>query len=89
MIVFGTRFFAWGSQLAATSSTCPKCRYVGAFILKQGMRFFTIYFVIPIFPVSGIVHMVQCPNCKARYKANAQVPGQQSGTQPSPFSPLD
>ena len=69
MIIIGTRFFVWGSQLAAHQSRCGRCGQVSAFILKKGMRFITVFFIIPVIPISGIKEMSQCPNCGARYEA--------------------
>ncbi len=69
MIIIGTKFFVWGSQLAAHVSRCGNCGTVAPFILKKGMRFITIFFVIPVIPISGISDMAQCPNCGTRYNA--------------------
>jgi hypothetical protein len=38
--------------------------------MKKGMRFVTIFFVIPIFPISGVNQLLECPNCKTRYQVN-------------------
>ena len=69
MIIIGTRFFVWGSQLASQSTQCGKCGTLAQFILKQGMRFITVFFIIPVIPISGIQQLIQCPNCGARYNA--------------------
>ncbi len=69
MIIIGTRFFTWGSDRDAQSTRCGQCGTVGQFIRKQGMRFITVFFIIPLIPISGIKQMVQCPNCAARYEA--------------------
>ena len=79
MIVFGTRFFSWGSALTERIWRCSKCGHEGQFVQKSGMRFFTIYWIIPIFPVSGMKKMVQCPNCKTRYQDNSPAPGAAGG----------
>jgi len=67
MIIIGTKFFVWGSGLTAQAMRCGQCGTTAQFILKKGMRFITIFFVIPICPISGIKEMTQCPNCGARY----------------------
>jgi hypothetical protein len=36
------------------------------------MRFFTIFFVIPLIPISGKMHVIECPTCKTRYQQNAK-----------------
>ncbi len=69
MIIIGTKFFVWGSQVMSHQSRCGKCGMVGNFIIKQGMRFITVFFVIPVIPISGIKQMTQCPNCGTRYTA--------------------
>ena len=68
MIIIGTRFFTWGSDRAAQSSHCGQCGAVTQFILKRGMRFLTIFFIIPILPLSGVKQLQQCPNCGTRYQ---------------------
>ena len=71
MIIIGTHFFSWGSDRTAHAMQCSQCGTVAPFILKKGMRFITIFFIIPIVPISGIKHMVQCPNCGTRYQADS------------------
>jgi len=73
MIIFGIKFWAWGSKLTARIWHCAQCGFEGQFIEKKGMRFFTLYWVIPTIPLSGISSMVQCPNCKTRYSPNSQI----------------
>ncbi|MBA3944433.1 MAG: zinc-ribbon domain-containing protein [Herpetosiphonaceae bacterium] len=72
MIIIGSRFFTWGSDRAAQPSHCGKCGTVAQFIVKRGMRFITLFFIIPIIPISGVRHLVQCPNCGTRYQATAE-----------------
>lgn len=85
MIVFGIKFWAWGSQLTHDVWRCAKCGYNGQFTIKKGMKFITLYWVIPTIPVSGITELVQCPNCKTRYEMGANVaPG--TGNAPAPIA---
>lgn len=77
MIIIGTRLFFWGSALTAQAMRCGKCGYAGAFLLKKGMRFITVFFVIPVIPISGVMHVAECQQCKTRYQANASQPGVQ------------
>ena len=72
MIIIGTRFFVWGAQRCAEQMRCGRCGALSNFIMKKGMQFITVFFVIPVFPISGIKHMVQCPGCGARYQATAE-----------------
>jgi len=49
---------------------CGACGFAGNFILKTGMRFLTLFFMIPTVPLSGRMHAAECPPCKTRYKCN-------------------
>ena len=69
MLIIGLRFFTWGSQHTPDAIRCGQCGFAGSFIEKKGMRFITLFFIVPVLPVSGVKHLVQCPNCKARYDA--------------------
>lgn len=69
MIIIGTKFFVWGSQLADHASQCSSCGAFVPFILKKGMNFITLFFIIPVIPISGMQNMVQCPRCGTRYQA--------------------
>ena len=69
-LIIGMRFFSWGSQPTPTQVKCGQCGTVGNFIKKQGMRFLTLFFVIPVLPLSGIRHLLQCTVCGTRYQTN-------------------
>ena len=68
MLIIGTRFFTWGSEQTPQPWRCSKCGHAGPFKAKKGMRFITIFFVIPVIPISGVKHMAQCPNCSTKYE---------------------
>lgn len=68
--IIGTRFCTWGSQPVPEQMRCGNCGTVGAFTRKQGMRFITLFF-IPVIPISGVTHLLQCPVCRTKYRANA------------------
>ena len=70
IFIIGTRFFTWGSGPGAQAMRCGQCGTVGVFTSKKGMRFVTLFFIIPVLPISGVKHLVQCPNCRARYEAS-------------------
>ncbi len=72
MLIIGTHFFSWGSDLTADSFHCGECGTVAPFILKSGMRFITLFFIIPLLPISTVTKMVQCPNCSTRYQSTDQ-----------------
>jgi DNA-directed RNA polymerase subunit RPC12/RpoP len=67
-IIIGVDYLTWGSEQTEQPIQCGTCGQYMRFIKKKGMRFVTIFFFIPIFPVSGVTHLVECPNCKTRYQ---------------------
>jgi len=69
--IIGTHFLTWGSQASPEQLRCGKCGHVGGFIQKQGMRFITLFFVIPVIPISGITTLVECPVCRTRYQTKS------------------
>jgi len=69
--IIGTHFFSWGSQATHEQMRCGKCGSVGGFIRKQGMRFITLFFIIPVIPISGITNLVECPACRTKYQVNS------------------
>jgi hypothetical protein len=73
MLIIGVRLFFWGSQLSQ-AMRCAKCGYAGPFTLKKGMRFVTVFFVIPVIPVSGVMHLAECQQCKTRYQTKTNQP---------------
>lgn len=79
-LFFGTKFWTWGSTLTPDVHTCARCGFRGQFVEKKGMTFFTLYFFIPLFPVSGVKQLMQCPSCKARYAL--QTPGSNAAQPP-------
>lgn len=71
MLIIGIRFFTWGSDRTDNAMHCGQCGSAMPFIVKKGMRFITLFFIVPVIPISGIHHILQYPNCKTRYQANA------------------
>jgi hypothetical protein len=67
-IIIGTDYYTWGSERTPQPIQCGTCGTLTNFIMKKGMRFVTIFFFIPVIPVSGITQLVQCPNCGTRYQ---------------------
>jgi hypothetical protein len=81
--IIGTHFFVWGSTQTAQQMHCGRCGTVAPFTIKKGMSFITLFFIVPIIPISGIKNIVQCPNCRARYEAAPeQLAAQSGGTGP-------
>jgi hypothetical protein len=35
------------------------------------MRFITLFFFVPVIPLSGVRSMLQCPACKTRYQTTS------------------
>ena len=50
---------------------CGKCGTVGTFVKKQGMRFITLFFIIPVLPISGIKNLLQCSVCGTKYQTKS------------------
>jgi len=69
MLIIGTHFFSWGSDTTPNSMHCGACGARQPFVMKNGMRFITLFFIIPVIPISGVKHLVQCPNCRTRYQS--------------------
>lgn len=68
MLIIGTKVFFWGSELTAELMRCGTCGNAAQFIQKTGMRFIVLFFIIPTIPISGKMHVAECPQCKTRYK---------------------
>lgn len=66
--VIGTKFITWGSQKTNDMIRCSQCGTVAQFTEKSGMRFITLFFIVPTIPISGVSRLVECPNCKARFR---------------------
>ena len=69
--IIGTHFFSWGSEPVPDQMRCGKCGTVGTFVKKQGMRFITLFFIIPVLPISGIKNLLQCPVCGTKYQTKS------------------
>jgi hypothetical protein len=67
-LIIGTRFFTWGSGKTADMIRCSQCGTVTQFTEKTGMRFLTLFFLVPTIPLSGTKKLIECPNCKARFQ---------------------
>jgi hypothetical protein len=68
MLIIGTKVFFWGSEVTAALMRCGTCGNAAQFLRKKGMRFLTLFFIIPVIPLSGMMHVAECPQCKTRYK---------------------
>jgi hypothetical protein len=72
LIIIGTRFLTWGAEKMAAATRCGNCGATAHFVRKKGMRFVTLFFFIPIIPLSGVKRIAQCPNCKTRYELGGE-----------------
>lgn len=70
IFIVGTKFFTWGSEQTPQQMRCGQCGTVTNFTIKKGMQFITMFFIIPLIPISGVKHLLQCPNCRARYQGS-------------------
>jgi hypothetical protein len=70
-LIIGTHFFSWGSQAAADRLKCGHCGAVDTFIKKKSMLFLTLFFIIPVLPISGIKDLLQCPVCRTKYQTKS------------------
>lgn len=68
MLIIGIHFFSWGWAMTSTPFHCSRCGHVGVFVSKKGMRFLTLFFVIPVLPLSGVHYLMECPKCRARFE---------------------
>lgn len=66
-LVIGTKYITWGGQKTGDMIRCSQCGIVSEFTEKSGMRFITLFFVVPVIPISGKTKLIECPNCKARF----------------------
>lgn len=66
-LIFGVKFLSWGSDLTVQPMRCGECNVVAPFKIQKGMRFLTLFFVIPTIPLSGLRNMVKCQNCGAKF----------------------
>jgi transcription elongation factor Elf1 len=67
-LVIGTKYITWGSQKTNETIRCSNCGTLAQFTEKTGMRFITLFFVVPTIPISGTTKLIECPNCKARFQ---------------------
>jgi len=52
-LVIGTKFMTWGSAKTAEIIRCSQCGTLAQFTEKTGMRFITLFFVVPTIPISS------------------------------------
>ncbi len=67
ILVFGIKTFRWGSNQTDYLRTCPICGFYGYFARKKTIRAVTLFFLIPIIPLSGITIVDVCPRCNTPF----------------------
>jgi DNA-directed RNA polymerase subunit RPC12/RpoP len=67
-LVIGTKFITWGSAKTAETIRCSNCGTLAQFTEKTGMNFISLFFLVPVIPISGKKKMIECPKCKARFQ---------------------
>jgi DNA-directed RNA polymerase subunit RPC12/RpoP len=67
-LIVGTKFFAWGSEKTPDMIRCSNCGTLAQFTEKSGMNFITLFFIVPVIPISGRKKMIECPNCRTRFQ---------------------
>ncbi len=70
MLIIGTKLFTWGSQQTPEPFHCSACGTLTQFVEKTAMRFVTLFFFIPVIPISGKLRLIECPRCKTRFERN-------------------
>src|SRR5688500_1585382 len=71
IILFGWRGITSGDGRPPASGVCPNCRQTTQLVGKKQRTWFTLFF-IPIFPVSGATHFVQCSSCGAAFSGDLE-----------------
>lgn len=69
-LIMGTKYRVSGEERTSEMIHCRNCGSMTQFIKKSGRNYFTLFFVLPIFPLGKTQNFVECPNCKTRYEAN-------------------
>jgi DNA-directed RNA polymerase subunit RPC12/RpoP len=67
-LIIGTKFFSWGAAKTPDMIRCSRCGKVANFTEKSGLQFITLFFIVPVIPISGVKKMIECPNCKSRFQ---------------------
>ena len=67
-LILGTKFVTFGSDKTTEMIRCNRCGALTQFTEKTGMNFITLFFLVPVIPISGKKRFIECPNCKARFQ---------------------
>ena len=76
-------FFFLSRQFTGTEDTgefnCPSCRQKEEYDLRSARSWLTLYYFIPLFPVSGIQKYVECRGCRNIFSEEILVMPPQDG----------
>lgn len=67
-LVIGTKYVTWGSEKTPETIRCSNCGTLAQFTEKTGMNFISLFFLLPVIPISGKKKLIECPNCKTRFQ---------------------
>ena len=67
-LIIGTKYVTWGSEKTPETIRCSNCGKLAQFTEKTGMNFISLFFLLPVIPISGKRKMIECPNCKTRFE---------------------
>lgn len=67
-LILGSKFVTFGSDKTPEMIRCSQCGALTQFTEKTGMNFITLFFLVPVIPISGKKRFIECPNCKARFQ---------------------
>ena len=69
IIIFGARGRTTRDpEGTARTGSCPSCGQIVQLAPVRMRRYFTLFF-IPIFPIEKGTRAIQCPHCKAKFRA--------------------
>lgn len=66
MIIYGWRGFT--STNSQGSFYCPTCDSTRPYQQKSSRTWFTLYFFIPVFPISGLTEYIECESCRGTFQ---------------------
>ncbi len=77
LVFYGTKSVTFNEKddnpaaLMSFQDRCPQCGQLATFAPKRVMRFCHIFW-IPLIPVSGFQHVMECQSCQAKFVRKQQ-----------------
>jgi len=75
-IIWGSKNITLRERHPPVVTECPSCHRRGAMYGKATRPWFTIYIVIPLFPIGAKIRFTECSLCKAQFRASIEEFGQ-------------